>query len=52
MSGWVRAESRCHVVSEPHSDTQELRSEQHVVKCIWVGPDPLVGFHQRTQLGD
>ena len=52
VSGWVRAESRCHVVSEPHSDTQELRSEQPVVKCIWVGPDPLVGFHQRTQLGD
>ena len=52
VSGWVRAESRCHVVSEPHSDTQELRSEQPVVKCIWVGHDPLVGFHQRTQLGD
>ena len=27
-------------------------SEQPVVKCIWVGPDPLVGYHQRTQLGD
>ena len=52
LDGWMLAESRCHVVSEPHSDTQELRSEQPVVKCRWVGPDPLVGFHQRTQLGD
>ena len=27
-------------------------SEQPVVKCIWVGPDPLVGFHQRTIEGE
>ncbi len=52
LDGWVRAESWCHVVPEPHSDTQELRSEHPVVKCRWVGHDPLVGFHQRTQLGD
>jgi hypothetical protein len=48
----VRDESRCRVVSEPHPDTQELCPEQLVIKCIWVGPDPLVGYHQRTQLGD
>ena len=51
VGGCVRAESRCRVVPEPHPDTQELCSQQPVVKCIWVGHDLSPAFTSEPSQG-
>jgi len=52
VGGWVRAESRCHVVSEPHSDTQELCSRSSLWLNVYGSvPTPSSAFTSEPSWG-